>query len=226
MIKYSILIVEDEFIPAQYMKKILNHSGHKIIGIADSMESATSYMGTQHIDLVLMDIKIKGDTDGIEVAKQFKSHQDTAILYTTAYTDDNFLNRAKDTNTIGYLVKPIQPNTLLSTIEIAMAKFIQNIQIVSEILLCENISFNMSKQLLNYENKEVLLSKDESDILAFLYNENNLSISYKELEDILHSNDVHTNTALRTIIWRLRKKLPTCISIENIYSYGYRLNCK
>lgn len=226
MTRYSILIVEDEYIPAKYIKKILAHHGHNVVGIADSMESALVYLNKQHIDLVLMDIKINGNKDGIEIAQAFETYKKMAILYTTAYTDKKFLDRAKETNTIGYLVKPIQPNTLLSTIEISMSKFMDTFPSSDTIKICSTITLNIKRNILTFNDKEILLSSYESAILNLLKDEKDISISYKDLEYLLYENDSHTNTALRTIIWRLRKKVPDCFEIDNIYRYGYRLKCR
>jgi len=114
MSTYNILIVEDEFIPANYLKKILQQSGHKVIGIADSKESVMTYLDNQiEIDLILMNIKVKGKSDGIETAKIIQSHIPINILFLSAYSDADFLERTKDISSIGYLVKPIQAKTLL-----------------------------------------------------------------------------------------------------------------
>ncbi len=225
MTKYAILIVEDELIAAKYLQKVLEHNGHEVVGIAISMDSALAYADKQHIDLVLMDIRIEGDSDGIEVAKQFLSKKDVGILYTTAYNDEDFLTRAKQTNTIGYLVKPIQPDSLLSTIEVNMANFMQTSSKAQNSKLCNCIYINKKKFSYTYNDKKVTLSQNETIILALLSSADELEVSYDELEQMLYEDGIHTDTALRTTIWRLRNKLPSCISIETIYKYGYKIKC-
>jgi len=222
MTTYNILIVEDESIPAHYLKKILEHDGHKIIGIADSKESALKYFHRNTLpDLVLMDIKIKGDKDGIQTARIIQLYS-CAILFISAYTDDTFLQRAKDINSIGYLVKPVQPNTLLSTIEIGMSHFKQNIQ-KKFIPLCDNIIFNINEQTLAKDRNIIDLSHFETLILSVLLENKNTLITNEYLESILYQIEPLSQGALRTIIWRLRKKLPKCITIENIYNSGYKI---
>lgn len=226
MTKYTILIVEDELIAAAYLKKVLEHRGHEVVGIATSMESALEYVDKQDIDLVLMDINIEGSCDGIEVAKRFLPNKNIGILYTTAYSDDGFLSRAKLTNTIGYLVKPIQPDSLLSTIEVNMANFMQTTSKKQNTKICNCISLDTKHFSYIYKNEEVALSQNETIILALLLSEDEIEISHDELEEMLYKDDIHTDTALRTTIWRLRRKLPSCISIKTIYNYGYKIKCK
>jgi response regulator of citrate/malate metabolism len=144
MSRYKILIVEDEFIPANYLRKILQQSGHKVIGIADSKESVMKYIDTKtEIDLVLMDIRIKGKSDGIQIAKIIQSYMPINILFLSAYSDTDFLERAKDINSIGYLVKPIQAKTLLSTIEIGMSQS-KSTMLPDTISLCAGMIFDVA----------------------------------------------------------------------------------
>jgi len=221
MSKYNILIVEDELIPANYLKKILQEYGHTVVGIVSSKEKAIEY-DMKQVDLVLMDIKIRGKSDGIETAKALQSYDNTAILFTTAYSDNDFLERAKDVQAIGYLVKPIQASTLLSTIEVGMSHFkIQKSN--TKIELCKDYLFDTENQFIQKERINIDLSHRETIVLRTLVSKKNQLVSIEELEDILYEFDPHGNGALRTMIWRLRKKLPECITIENIYNSGYQL---
>ncbi len=223
MTTYNILIVEDEAIPAHYLKKILEQDGHNIIGIADSKESALKYFHRKSIpNLVLMDIKIKGNKDGIQTAKFIQLQANCPILFISAYTDDSFLQRAKDINSIGYLVKPIQAHTLLSTIEIGMSQFKQSMQ-KTFIKLCDNIIFDVNEQTLTKDRNIIDLSHFETLILTTLLENQNSLIAPEQLEDMLYQIEPLSKGALRTIIWRLRKKLPKCVKIENIYNSGYKI---
>jgi DNA-binding response OmpR family regulator len=224
MSKYNILIVEDEIIAANYLKKILEKSGHRVVGIADSRESAMryTYKDSVAVDLVLMDIKIKGKEDGITLAREMQSYLPIAVLFISAYSDRDYLERAKDIDVIGYLVKPIQHTTLLSTIEVGMAHFKAN-NSKSIIPLCDKIVFDIQHQLIEGETEHIELSQQESIVLkTLLLNKPNLT-TIEELEDELFSCNVSGEGALRTTIWRLRKKLPQCLSIETVYKSGYKI---
>jgi len=225
MIPYTILIVEDEVIPANYLKKQLEQAKHKVLAITKDMDSTLEYFSnnSEKINLVLMDVKIKGKVDGIALAKEIqKISYATAILFTTAYTDNDFLQRAKEVNSIGYLVKPIQKNTLLSTIEINMSHFQpQNTKQIY--YLCDNTYFNEIEQTIISNNNSIVLSQPEFLILKTFLKNKHQCTSIKEIASILENITPLKNATLRTLIWRLRKKLPKCLIIENIYNLGYKI---
>jgi len=224
MSKYNILIVEDEIIAANYLKKILEKSGHRVVGIVDSKEAAMKYTYSRAtpIDLILMDIKIKGKQDGIDLARTMQSYLPVAILFISAYSDTHYLQRAKDIEAIGYLVKPIQHTTLLSTIEVGMSQFKAS-NTNENISLCDGFSFDVKHQVLAKGREYIYLSQQESLILkTLLDNKTNLT-TIEELEDALFSCNIAGEGALRTTIWRLRKKLPECLEIETVYRSGYKI---
>jgi len=223
MTKYTILIVEDESIPAHYIKKVLKKSGHMVIGIARDSQTALHYILTNsNVDLVMMDIKINGKHDGIALAKKIQLYLSVAILFTTGYTDEMFLDRAKEINSIGYLVKPIQAETLLSTIEVGMSHF-QKDKVRESILICKDTIFNQSEQSIKMNSSTINLSSQETLLLKTFLKQKNLLFSTQQLEDILEKVSPLGEGALRTTLWRLRKKLPKCITIENIYNLGYKI---
>ncbi|MDJ0520005.1 MAG: EAL domain-containing protein [Trichodesmium sp. MO_231.B1] len=118
----KILVVEDELIAAENIARNLNKLGYEVIGIVDSGEEAIQAATNNHPNLVLMDIMLQGDLDGIEAAGHIRSELKIPVIYMTAYADDDTLGRAKLTEPYGYLVKPFKPQTLRTTIEIALQK--------------------------------------------------------------------------------------------------------
>jgi PAS domain S-box-containing protein len=117
----KILIVEDEAILALDLSTQLTDLGFHVAGIASSGESAIEQSEREHPDLVLMDIKIKGSLDGVETAELLLSRMDIPVLYCTAYSDEDLLNRAKLTRPYGYLIKPINARELAANIEMAIS---------------------------------------------------------------------------------------------------------
>jgi len=223
MTPYSILIVEDESIPAHYLKKTLEHIGHTVVGIASDKKS-TQKLILEHkkLDLILMDIKIKGSIDGISLAKEIQINSSVAILFITAYSDDGFLQRAKEINSIGYLIKPIQSSTLLSTIEIGMSHF-KSETTNKYIQICDDVVFDEDEQSIKSNSTSIFLSHQEALLLKMFLENKNLLFSTEQLEELLENISPIGDGALRTTLWRLRKKLPKCITIENIYNSGYKL---
>ncbi len=118
-----ILIVEDEHIVAMGIKRMLKGLGYTVTGIASSGDDAISKAESTFPDLVLMDIMLKGDMDGVEAAKEIRGRFDVPVVYLTAYSDSNVLERAKKTGALGYIVKPFDEKDLHSNIEIALHRY-------------------------------------------------------------------------------------------------------
>lgn len=117
-----ILVVEDESVAAWYLQEALENLGHQVVANAMSGEEALEEVDQTQPDLVLMDIRIQGDIDGIGVAQQIRSRFDIPVVYLTAHADDSTLKRAIATNPFGYLVKPFQEREVHTTIEIALRR--------------------------------------------------------------------------------------------------------
>ncbi len=115
-----ILIVEDEGIVAVDLKQMLEKLGYVVLAIANNGKDAIKKIGEANPDLILMDIVIKGEMDGIETAQQIRVLYDIPVIYTTAYFDDAILERAKITRPYGYIVKPFYEGELISSIEMAV----------------------------------------------------------------------------------------------------------
>lgn len=120
MAEGRILIVEDEHIVAMGIKKMLKILGYTVTGVASSGEDAISKTESTFPDVVLMDIMLKGDLDGVEAAREIRERFDVPIVYLTAYSDNNILERAKITEPFGYIIKPFDEKDLYSSIEIAL----------------------------------------------------------------------------------------------------------
>jgi PAS domain S-box-containing protein len=118
----SVLIVEDEGIIAQNLQEMLRGLGYDAFATAASSEQALAAASERCPDVVLMDIRIKGDLDGITTAELLRERFDVPVIYLTAHADDATLERAKKTEPYGYLMKPIKSVELQSTIEIAWHK--------------------------------------------------------------------------------------------------------
>ena len=122
MSKVQILVVEDESIVAMDIKNRLQLLGYAVPAIAFSGEQAVSKAKDNLPDLILMDIKLKGDMDGIDAAEEIKALYNIPVVYLTAYADDNTVKRAKITEPFGYLLKPFEERELHTTIEMALYK--------------------------------------------------------------------------------------------------------
>lgn len=118
----SIMLVEDEIIVAADVKLRLESMGYQVLGIVDNGEEAIKTAGETKPNLVLMDIVLKGEMDGIEAAQKIRELYDIPIIYLTAYSDEKTLERAKVTEPFGYVLKPFEDREIQSAIEMALYK--------------------------------------------------------------------------------------------------------
>lgn len=124
-----IMIVEDEGIVAMDIQKSLESLGYHHAEVAFSGEEAVSKAMEFCPDLVLMDIRLGEGMDGVESALLIGETRDVPVVYLTAYTDEETLERAKMSQPFGYLVKPFAPNELQTTIEMALHKHFMELQL-------------------------------------------------------------------------------------------------
>ncbi|MEW5949611.1 MAG: response regulator [Thermodesulfobacteriota bacterium] len=118
----KILVVEDEGIVAEDIRGSLESLGYTVSAVVSSGQEAIKKAEEYKPDLVLMDIVLKGEIDGIEAANQIHLCFNIPIVYLTAYADERTLDRAKVTEPLGYIVKPFEDRELRTTIEMALYK--------------------------------------------------------------------------------------------------------
>ena len=118
----SIMIVEDERIVAMDIKSSLENLGYSVSAIAASGETALERVAETQPDLVLMDIQLKGEMDGVKAAEQIRDNFNIPVIYLTANADNQTLQRAKITEPYGYILKPFEEKELNISIEMAMYK--------------------------------------------------------------------------------------------------------
>lgn len=116
MKKKQILIVEDERIVAEGIKMSLQELGYCVSGVVSSGEEAIIEVKENNVDLVLMDITLRGEMNGIEAATRIHARFDIPFVYLTAHADDKTMERAKITEPFGYIFKPYENRDLHSTI--------------------------------------------------------------------------------------------------------------
>lgn len=126
-----VLLVEDEAVVALDIRNRLNSLGYEVVGIVASGEEALNVVESLSPDLILMDIMLDGEMDGIETAAAIKDRHNIAIIYLTAYADAETLQRAKITEPFGYIIKPFEDRELSTTIEMALYKFRMESQLIA-----------------------------------------------------------------------------------------------
>jgi len=118
----KILIVEDERLIALDIKRRLQQLGYEVVAIAHHAEAALAAIAENRPDLILMDIHLQGEVDGIAVAAQILPQYSIPVIFVTAHADEATLRQAKATQPFGYLVKPVETHDLNTAIEIALTR--------------------------------------------------------------------------------------------------------
>jgi DNA-binding NarL/FixJ family response regulator len=118
----KILVVEDDTIIAITIEGRLKQFGYRVVGRASTAKDAIAKTIEFEPDLVLMDIHLKGPVDGIEAAETIYGIHNIPVVYLTAFSDENTLERAQKTSPFGYIVKPFSDSTLKTTIKLALLK--------------------------------------------------------------------------------------------------------
>lgn len=157
MYKISILIVEDEAIIAADIELILQSNGYQIAGKAYNAVQAIDMLKSRHPDLVLLDIALKSEIDGVDLGEIIKSKYQIPFIFLTSFSDQSTLQRAKSVLPLGFVVKPFKEEDLISTIEIGMYRFQQE---------KESIYLNKDKLELRFD---IVLTKMEYVTLCKLW---------------------------------------------------------
>ncbi len=155
-IKARILIVEDEAITAENLKRMLMELGHEVVGVVYEGQKAIDFANKERPDLILMDIKLKGRMDGIEAAARICEVRRTPVIFTTAYANEELLSRTDLNISYGYILKPFTRKDLWTAITIALNKKRQDRKIMSLNSLLSSIR-NVSRLITHQKNVEKLM---------------------------------------------------------------------
>ncbi len=222
-----VVIVEDETIIAMDIQQCLLEFGYIVDEVASTTEEAVFYVDKYQPNIVLMDIKLKGSPDGIEVVDIIQQKYKVPVIYLTSFSDEETLKRAQFTKPYGYIVKPIDENQLNITIMMVLLKLKdEQKKIVGEVInMGDNYTYNIKTKNLYLLSEKVNLTKKESEFFAFMVDRLNTEVSYDEIiKNVWYSNEIPTST-LRSLVRRVRNKLNENL-IESISLKGYKVSNK
>lgn len=124
----KILLVEDEVLIAHDIKEIIEQLGSMLVSIARDYDDALTILSKEEIDLCILDIKLKGEKSGVDIANHINTSRQIPLIYLTSYSDAETIEAVKHTNPAGFLLKPVSKDQILASIEIALHK----IKVVTE----------------------------------------------------------------------------------------------
>lgn len=245
MQKYNIIIVEDDEITALNLKLSLQKHGYDIIAMCDNALDAKNQLKILKPNIIIIDISLEESNDGIELAKIIRKKYGIPFIYLTSHSDDDIISKAIKTEPYGYIVKPFDPSSLHATIQMAIFKFdmenkrseeINNSSLnkdeLEKLLYAKRSSdkaivkfedfyhIDILKNEIYYKNKKIKLTKKENAILTLLVAKIGHIISFEQALKYVWEDNVATENSIRTLVWRLRSKLPTDI-IKNASGIGY-----
>ncbi|MFP4333110.1 MAG: DNA-binding response regulator [Campylobacterales bacterium] len=224
MDKLKVLIIEDEPLIAHSIAEIVEDLGFKVCGICGDSDEALVLIDTQMPEILLADINIDGDKDGVSVCEYGYKNYGCSTVFITARADDETLSRASKTYPASYLVKPIDENNIKAALFNAKARLesSQNSNTNYSIHIQKEIVYDREKHhIINHANK-IVLTKKESKLLDILLKNRGQIIPIDNLENLIWEDEPPQDSTRRTLIYRLNKKLSPA-KIESVKSIGYRL---
>ena len=224
----NVLIVEDESIVAMEIDSFISSIGCKVTAIASSAKEAYTAIKKEIPDLILMDIYLEGDIDGIETATIVKKeHPQIEIVFLSANKDVYNIDRAIDVDPVSYLSKPFNRQELLATLKMSKNRIIKEPSIHTlcedQISLDHEFTYDNQTKMLYCCNEFVHLTKKESLLLNLFIEYRNTIVDFYTLESTIWPNGYVTSNTVRTLIRRLRSKLKHRF-IETLSTQGYIFN--
>jgi len=224
---YNILIVEDELIAAEYLKEILLTNSFNIVGIIDNGEEAMIEIPKINPDIVLMDIMLKDNISGSEVAVYLKQHSPkTGIIFLTAYANTEMVEYAIHSNCYGYLMKPYNEKEIVNTIKVILARIKEcnedeEKEVSDKIKISENLVFDLELKRLFRNSQEVELGNNALKFLELLCKQPNISVSNEQISLYVWGK-IKNSVTLRTHIHRIRGQIGKDV-IHNVNGLGYMI---
>lgn len=245
MDSYKVMIVEDDTVTAMNLQMALENQGYEVVATVENALQAPNKIKVYEPEIVLVDISLQEEADGIALAKYIREKHQLPFIYLTAHSDSDIIDEAKQTEPYGYIVKPFDPDSLHATIQMAMYKFREEKKRKENFEGLKNDKLNLEKLLYNkkvsdkpivpfgedyyldisvcetfYEGKKIKLTKKENAFMRLLVAQLGLVVSFDQAINYVWEEKGATENSVRTLVWRLRNKLPTDI-IQNASGIGY-----
>jgi DNA-binding response OmpR family regulator len=203
----KIFLLEDDYSLNETIKEMLELNYHQIDSFYDG-ELAYNNISYNY-DLYILDINTPS-IDGIELLKSIKKlNSQTKVIMISANINIDKIKEAYNYGCDDYLKKPFDIEELILKIEKYNTK-------EKNIILDENIYFNLLTNELYINSQKVELTKKEKDLLILLLDNRGKTISYENIEDFVYKREAKTSDAIRSLLKRLRKKLPKDLILNSI----------
>ncbi len=213
----NIVIVEDETITQRYLQDIFAQYDVNVSGCFDNAADTIEALKSIACDMLLMDINIKGSVDGIQLAKNILKTFDIPIIFITAHNDDETFQEVLELSPYGFIEKPFSKKDIVFTLQLAYQRYLSH-EKKSEpepvnqpreyLILNEHYAYSRVLKILYYDDQPVKLSVKQSKLLETLIGNVNHTVGYDALTAAIWGNDLIADSALRTLVYSLRKTFP------------------
>lgn len=183
--KYHIAIVEDEYFVAQDLQNIITKNGHQALGTAETYKDALVLISENEPDLVLIDIRLKGDKSGLDLAGILQKKHNLPFIFITSFVDRETLEEAKKLHPIGYIVKPFNEKNIATAIEIGMANRQKEQLDLYDQIIQQDFFFVKDKRMMKKVKFEDILYFEADDNYAFIHTTQHRYIVYLSLKEII-----------------------------------------
>lgn len=243
----KILIIEDDEVTALNLKMSLEKLGYEVLSLANEETSAQNKIKIYNPDIVLIDIGLKRHDGGIEIANFIRTKMPRPFIFLTSHSDSSTLEKAKLTEPFGYIVKPFDPLNLHSTIQMALYRFEEEKKRINDVNALKTDKEHLEKLLYAtkhstqpfvefgdgyrhdislretfFKEQKIKLTKKENAFIHLLVAQLGSVVDFAQATDYVWGEEGASDNSVRTLVWRLRNKLPTDV-IKNASGIGYYL---
>lgn len=243
----KVLIIEDDDVTALNLKMSLQKQGYEVIALADNSVSSLNKIKVYDPEVVLIDIALENNDDGIEIARFIRDKMPRPFIFLTAHCESDMLDKAKQTEPYGYIVKPFDPVNLHTTIQMALHRFKEEQKRISDTNELKNTQAHLEKLLYAkklsdqpiiefgdgyrhdislgetfYNDQKIKLTKKETAFIRLMVAQLGSVVDFQQATNYVWNEGGATDNSVRTLVWRLRNKLPTDV-IKNASGVGYYL---
>lgn len=214
MVGTNVLVVEDESIVSKDIQLSLKKLGYNVVGAADTGEKAMELAAEHRPDIILMDIMLKGDINGIEAADSIRNELMIPVIFLTAYADESTLTKAKVTEPYGYIIKPFKEIDLHTSIEMALYKYSKEKEKRQERELLYSLVQNQDSEGFIFVKSNSRLVKLRTKDIYFV----------EALKDYVVINTLNSRYTIHSTMKDIERKLPGNEFLRVHRSYIVRLD--
>ncbi|KIM10296.1 MAG: transcriptional regulator [Sulfuricurvum sp. PC08-66] len=242
-----VLIVEDDEVTALHLKMALEKMQYDVVSVASSTLQARNKIKIYEPQVVIIDIALQEYDDGIMIANFLKENFPIPFIYLSSHTEVELIDKAKLTQPYGYIVKPFVIESLHTTIQMALYRFqeeekrnrelkqltIEKLDLEKllfakkdahkpQVDFCTHFYLDLNTNETYYKGKKVRLTQKENLLMVLLVAQKNSTVTFEQAMSYVWKEEGATENSIRTLVWRLRAKLPEDI-IQNVSGVGYTI---